>query len=139
MAHENFRRQDEVKHSSDRGFGLVFAVVFMVLGVGPAMKGLPLRLWALALAVLLLIAALLYPRLLAPLNRVWARIGVLLGHVVSPVALAVLFYLVVVPTGLAMRVLGRAKMRSRFDRQTNSYWLPRRPPGPPPDSMTNQF
>ncbi len=139
MAHENFRRRGEVKRSSDRGFGLVFAVVFLIVGAGPALRGLPLRLWALALAVLFLVAALLHPRLLAPLNRAWTRVGLLLGHIVGPIALAVLFYLVVAPTGLVLRLLGRAKMRSRFDRQAHSYWLPRRPPGPPPDSMNNQF
>jgi hypothetical protein len=67
------------------------------------------------------------------------KLGVLLGKLVSPIALGILFYGVFFPVGVAMRLAGKDPLRLRRDAEAASYWIPRRPPGPPPDSMTNQF
>jgi hypothetical protein len=83
--------------------------------------------------------ALLHPVLLAPLNRLWMKLGVLLGKVVSPVALAVVFYSVLTPVAIMIRVTGKDPLRLKLDPAADSYWIPRKPPGPPPDSMRNQF
>ena len=79
------------------------------------------------------------PELLGGLNRLWIRFGVLLGKVVSPIALGVLFYGVLAPMGVVMRLMGKDPLRLKLDSGANSYWIRRKPPGPPPDSMTNQF
>ena len=137
--HEDFDRSGEAKTSSDRSFGIVFAVVFAVVWLWPLVfDGRP-RWWALVLAAAFLIVALAAPRLLAPANRLWTKFGTLLHHVVSPVVLGFLFYLVVTPTGMIMRGFGKDPLRLRPKPKAESYWIDRRPPGPPPESMPHQF
>ena len=137
--HEDFGRTLEVTGSSDRGFGLVFATVFAALACWPLLHGRPLRLWALAVSGAFLLVALAWPSLLHVPNVLWMRFGLLLGRIVSPVILGLLFYLVVTPTAWMMRIAGKDPLRLRFDPAATSYWLPRHPPGPPPKGMSNQF
>jgi hypothetical protein len=89
-------------------------------------------------AAMLLIAGLA-PFLLHPLNRAWTMLGVLLAPIVNPVVMAALFYLVFTPVGLLLRLLGKDSLRLRADPQAASYWIERQPPGPPPETMANQF
>jgi len=137
--HERFDRKHEVKTSSDRAFGVVFAVVFALVGLAPAIDGGGVRWWAVALAGVLAVVTGVAPRLLAPANRLWSRIGLLLHRVVSPLVTGFLFFAVVTPTGLIMRALGKDPLRLKFDRGAPSYWIERAPPGPEPSSMSNQF
>ena len=139
MAHEDLSRNQHVEGSSDRAFGLVFTGVFFVIAVWPLFHGEALRWWASGLAAVFALAALVKPALLAGLNRLWIKLGVLLGKVVSPIALGILFYGVFTPLGVLIRLTGKDPLRLKFDPDTDSYWIPRKPPGPPPDSMTNQF
>lgn len=139
MAHEDLTREQRVEQSSDRSFGLVFAGVFVLVAGWPLFHGEALRWWALAVAAVFSLLALLKPALLADLNRLWIRLGVLLGRIVSPVALGVVFYVALTPIGLLMRLTGGDPLRLKRDPGAASYWIPREPPGPPPDSMTNQF
>ena len=125
--------------SSDRSFGFVFTIVFALVGLWPLLQGHELRLWALALAAAFLLAALLRPVLLSPLNRIWYRFGMLLHAIVSPVALGVIFFLGIVPMGLLMRALGRRPLNLAFDRDAQSYWVKREPPGPEAKSMSDPF
>jgi hypothetical protein len=83
--------------------------------------------------------ALLAPASLGPFNRIWAKFGQLLHRIVSPVALAILYYCVVTPTGLLLRLLGKDVLRLHFDKAAASYWIPRTPPGPAAESLKNQF
>lgn len=124
---------------SDRGFGLVMAAVFAIVGAWPALFAGAPRLWSFAVAALFLGAALAAPRVLAPLNRVWTRFGVLLHRIMNPVVMAVVFYGTVVPIGLVMRALGKDPLRLRRDPAATSYWIARTPPGPAPETMKNQF
>ncbi|MBK9167701.1 MAG: hypothetical protein IPM24_09580 [Bryobacterales bacterium] len=121
----------------ERSFGFVMAAAFAIFGVYPLRAGLPMRVWALAVAVGFLLAGWAAPRLLGPLNRAWRQLGILMGKVVHPVVLAILFYGVFTPMGLAMRLAGRDPMRRKFDPAADSYWLPRQPPGP--GSMRDPF
>jgi hypothetical protein len=139
MAHEDLTRAQHVEGSSDRSFGLVFAAVFLLVAAWPVLDGLAPRSWALGVAAVFALIAMLRPKLLAQPNRWWIRLGLFLGKVVSPVALGVLFYGVLVPTGVLMRLAGKDPLRVKQDRKAASYWIERTPPGPPPDSMTNQF
>jgi hypothetical protein len=97
------------------------------------------RSWSLAVAVAFLVLALVLPRALAPLNRLWFRTGLLLHAGINPVIMGLLFYTTVTPTGLIMRLLGKDPLRLQFDRQATTYWIPRCPPGPSPDTMRRQF
>jgi hypothetical protein len=139
MAHENLSREEHVEGSSDRSFGLVFACVFLIIAAWPLFQGAPPRWWAIAVSAIFSAFALVKPGALAPLNRLWTKLGVLLGRVVAPVALAILFYLVLTPIGVVMRLTGKDNLHLKRDPTAKSYWVLRQPPGPPPDSMTNQF
>lgn len=128
-----------MKRASERAFGVAFAVVFTVIGLFPLIGGGAPRAWALTIAGVLLALALVKPALLAPLNRAWFRVALVLQQGVSLLAMGILFYGVVTPTGLIMRGLGKDLLRLRYDRQANSYWIHRDPPGPPAASMEQQF
>lgn len=137
--HEDFSRQGEVKSGSDRAFGLVFAGVFALVGLWPLLGGGGARAWALAAAAVFLVVALARPRLLAPLNRLWFRFGLLLHTIVNPVIMGLVYFTTVVPIGLIMRLGGKDPLGLKPDRTSKSYWVHRDPPGPEPDTMRNQF
>lgn len=139
MAHESLHRQQHVEGSSDRGFGLVFAAVFVIIASWPLIHAQAPRWWAFGLAAVLAAIAAAKPGLLARANRLWIRFGVVLGNVVGPLAVGVLFYTIVAPLGFVMRLTGKDPLRLNLDRAADSYWIARKPPGPPPDSLTNQF
>ena len=139
MAHEDLTRDQHVEGSSDRAFGLAFAAVFLLIAGWPLFHGESPRWWALGLAVGFGLVALVKPALLATLNRLWIKLGVLLGKVVSPIALGILFYIVITPIGLVIRLTGKDPLRLKFEPDSETYWIPREPPGPPPGSMNNQF
>lgn len=139
MGHENYQRQEEVLGSSDRSFGIVFAVVFALIGLLPLAFGHGVRVWALLVGAAFLLVAIVVPGMLAPLNRLWLRFGLLLHRIVSPLVLGIMFYLVITPMGLLMRALGKDLLRLKLERNLPSYWIERSPPGPPPESMKDQF
>lgn len=139
MAHEDLTREQEVEGSSDRSFGVVFAVVFVLIAGWPLWYGEGPRWWSLVVAGLFALVAIVKPALLSGLNRQWMKLGILLGKIVSPIALGLLFYGVITPLGAALRLAGKDPLRLKFDRGADSYWIRREPPGPLPDSMINQF
>lgn len=139
MGHESYTRDEQVDGSSDRSFGLVFAAFFALIGLLPLLLGRSPRAWALGVGGVFLLAALLFPSVLAPLNRLWLRLGMLLHRIVSPIALGIMFFLVITPMGLVMRAMGKDFLRLRLDPEARSYWIPREPPGPAPESLKNQF
>lgn len=139
MAHENLHRDDQVDGSSERVFGLTFAGLFFLIACWPLLRGEPLRWWAIGVAAVFALIAMSYPALLTGPNQLWVKLGVLLGKVVSPIALGVLFFLVFTPLGIVMRLAGKDSLRLKIDPGAETYWIERKPPGPPPDSMTNQF
>ncbi|MAF95600.1 MAG: hypothetical protein CMM60_07585 [Rhodospirillaceae bacterium] len=137
--HEDFGRGDEPKAGGERGFGIVFAFVFAVIGLWPLLDGGAIRLWALIAAGVFAAAGLFWPTLLRPLNRVWFLFGMALHKVVNPLVMGLLFYATITPIALVMRLMGKDPLRRRFDRQAKSYWIERRPAGPEPQSMRHQF
>lgn len=139
MAHEDLTREQDIEGSSDRSFGVVFAVVFLIIALWPLVSGGAVRWWAGVIAALFAVVAMVKPALLAGLNRQWMKLGLLLGRIVSPIALGLLFYGVITPIGFVLRLAGKDPLRLKYDRDADSYWIRREPPGPPPDSMTNQF
>jgi hypothetical protein len=130
---------DEVKGSSDRNFGFVFFIVFTLICIFPKFHGGHVRVWALMGAIFFGASAILAPKLLAPLNRLWARIGQILHHFVSPIALGLIFYLTVLPTGFLLRIFGKDPLKLRIDLSVNSYWVKREPQSPSAESFNNQF
>jgi hypothetical protein len=136
-SHEFRGRKEAVQTSSERSFGLVFAVVFAVVGLlnlHGAGSYWPHWLGAAALFVLLALAA---PGLLAPPNRLWAKFGLLLHRIISPVILAILFYGCITPIGYLMRLTGKDPLHLRCEADTQSYWIVRDTDDIP--SFNNQF
>ncbi len=137
--HENLRREEPIKASSDRTLGLVFAAFFAVAAIAPLLRGHRVRMWAALVGSLFCLAALAAPKILTPVNRAWTTLGVLPHQIANPVILGVLFYLVFTPFGLLLRLLGKEFLRLKREPEANSYWNPRQPPGPEPESMRHQF
>lgn len=139
-AHEDLSRSDlPVQQSSDRFFGLTFFVVFGVLGLWPLVGGKPPSLVLLGIASVFLATALIVPSTLGPLNRAWLKFGALLHTVTSPIILGAMFFLVIMPIGLAMRLFGKEFLRLRLDPGAETYWISRTPPGPERNSLDKQF
>ena len=137
--HEDFSRTHQVKASSNRSFGWVFTVVFLIIAVWPLFSGGMLRWWSLFIAAAFVLVTIAAPKLLALPNRLWLRFGLLLNRIISPVVLVFLFYVVVTPMGALMRVFGKDSLRLQRDDSDTSYWIKRNPPGPKPDSLHHQF
>ncbi len=137
--HEDLRRQGDVKRGSDRSFGLTFAVVFAIIALLPLRHHLPVRWWALGIAVAFAIAALVAPHLLAPLNKLWAKVGDLLHKITTPIIMGLLFFGALTPVAALMRLRGKDSLRLKRDTTAASYWIERKPPGPPPDSLNQAF
>ncbi len=132
-------KNEPLEHGSDRAFGITFAVVFGLIAAFKLWHGSS---WGLAwagLSVGFLLAALLKAHILHPLNRQWARFGMVLHCITSPIILGLLFFVAILPIGLLMRALGKDMLRLKYDPKAQSYWIERNPPGPPPETMINQF
>lgn len=137
--HEDLDRTSEFTAGSDRAFGLVFFAVFVIIGTWPLVSDGKPRFWSLGIAATFLMVALFRPRWLSFLNRLWFLFGQLLHKIVTPVVMAILFFLVVTPTGIAMRLLRKDHLRRRLDPQAKTYWIERDASGAGPESMRNQF
>ena len=138
-SHEIQAREETVKSSSDRSFGYVFAVFCaLVAAISWYYDGTHWH-WWLGAAGLFALVAVARPALLAPLNRLWSKFGLLLAAVISPVVLGLVFYLCITPIGFLMRLCGKDPMRLRREPEADSYWIRREPPGPTPKSLKNQF
>jgi len=125
--------------SSNRSFGFIIAIFFAVVAVSPLLHGGHLRVWAIALGVLLVLCAILRPNLLAPFNRVWQRIGLAMHAVVNPIVMGLVFYGAIVPVGIILKLRGKDLLRLKWAPDHKSYWLERAPPGPASASMSKQF
>ena len=137
--HEVFTRSEAVVAGSDRSFGLVMAAVLAVVTSLNAWHSGRLWPWTGGLAVLLLAAGLLRPSVLHPLNLIWLKFGLLLHRLVNPAVMALLFYGTVLPTGLIMRMMGKDLLRLKRQPAADSYWIARKPRGPSPETMRDQF
>jgi hypothetical protein len=131
-------RKEAIVGPTDRSFGITFAVIFALAGCLPLLGDGGVTWWLLAMSAATAAIALLRPTLLAPLNRWWLKFGLLLHKIVNPVVMGLMFFVVVTPVGLLMR-LGGKRALGRIDRQATSYWVLRDPPGPDPQSMRQQF
>lgn len=139
LAHESFQREEAIRLPSSRSFGLGGGVIFLIIGLYPLYGGGGVRPWALVIASAWTVLALAAASVLTPLLRAWMRFGLLLNRIVNPIVLGVMFYLVVLPMGLALRLVRRTSLRQGFNATAASYWETRTPPGPKPESLERQF
>ena len=115
----------KIKVSSNRSFGLVFFVVFLIIGLWPLLDGGQFKIWSLFFSLFFLVLGLLNSKLLTPLNLLWTKFGILLGNVFAPIVMCFIFFLVVTPFGLLMRIMGRDLLRTKYNKSGKSYWIKR--------------
>ena len=113
---------------SNRSFGIIFFVVFLLIGLWPLLDDNALRIWSLILSIIFLILGLLKSKLLTPLNKIWIKLGELLGRLVAPIVMGIVFFLVVTPIGFIMRIAGKDFLGKKFDKKKISYWIKREKP-----------
>ena len=112
------------KISSNRSFGILFSIVFAIIAFWPTINGNPLRLWSIPISVIFLVLGLLNSKLLNPLNIVWVKFGELLGRIVAPIVMAIIYFIIVTPIGLFMRLIGKDLLNIKFSK-SNTYWIKR--------------
>ena len=125
----------DIKIGSNRGFGVVFFIVFFSISVYPLLKDGNIRSWSLIISIIFLFLGLLNSNLLSPLNKLWFKFGLLLGKIVSPLIMGLIFFLVVTPIGIFMRLLKKDLLNLKFSK-INTYWINK---SGPKSKMKNQF
>ena len=118
-------RKSRIKTSSNRNFGLVFFFAFLIIGLWPLLNEGPLKIWSIIIAIIFLILGLINSKLLTPLNKLWFKFGMFLGSIVSPIVMGIVFFLVVTPTGLIMKIMGKNLLNRKYDSKIKSYWMHR--------------
>lgn len=137
--HESTRQEEPVPTASNRSVGLVLGVAFGLIGAWPMIDEASPRLWALSVAAVLTLLALILPRALTPVAWLWLGLGKVMHVVVSPLTMAIIYVVAVIPTGLYVRLSGKDPLRLSYDPAAESYWIDRDPPGPDPKSLPQQF
>ena len=112
------------KVNSNRSFGIVFFVVFLLISFWPSIEGQSLRIWALTVSLIFLVLGLLNSKLLSPFNLIWVKFGEVLGRIIAPIAMGVVYFIIITPIGLFMRLIGKDLLRTKFSKN-NSYWIKR--------------
>ena len=112
------------KIGSNRSFGILFSIVFAIIAFWPTINGNPLRLWSIPISVIFLVLGLLNSKLLSPLNIVWIKFGELLGRIIAPIVMAIIYFIIVTPIGLFMRLIGKDLLNIKFSK-SNTYWIKR--------------
>ena len=125
----------EIKISSNRSFGIVFFVVFLLIALYPLLKGNDLRIWSLILSFIFFTLGLINSNLLTPLNKLWFKFGLFLGKIISPLIMGIIFFIVVTPIGIIMRLLKKDLLNLKYDKK-DSYWIEKTGPK---SKMKNQF
>ena len=126
---------DDIKVGSNRSFGIVFFTVFLLISLYPLLNSESIRLWSLIVSLIFLVLGILNSNLLTPLNKLWFKFGILLGKIISPLIMGVIFFLVVTPIGFIMRLSGKDLLNLKYNNH-HSYWIEKTGPK---SKMNNQF
>jgi hypothetical protein len=116
---------DKIKISSNRSFGLLFFVVFLIISLWPLTHEGSIRIWSVIISAVFLILGLINSKLLTPLNLLWFKFGMILGAIISPIVMGIVFFLVVTPTGLILRIMGKDLLNKNYDKEKETYWIKR--------------
>jgi len=126
---------NEIKIGSNRSFGIVFFVVFLLVSIHPLINGEDIRLWSLLISFIFLVLGLLNSKFLTPLNKFWFKIGIILAKIVSPLVMGFIFFAIVTPIGIIMRLFGKDMLNLKFNNE-DTYWIEKKGPK---SEMKNQF
>ncbi len=126
---------DNIKIGSNRSFGIVFFILFLLIALYPTINSEGIRMWSVILSLIFLVLGLLDSKILTPLNKIWFKFGILLGRIVSPFIMGIIFFFVVTPIGLLMRILGKDLLNLKYNKN-KTYWIEKTGPK---SKMKNQF
>ena len=126
---------DDIKIGSNKSFGIVFFVVFLLISLYPLLNNESIRIWSLVISIIFLILGVLNSKILTPLNKIWFKFGIFLGKIISPIIMGFIFFLVVTPTGIIMRLLGKDLLNLKYS-DIQSYWIEKTGPK---SKMKDQF
>ena len=126
---------DNVKIGSNRSFGIVFFVVFLLIAIYPLLSKSDIKFWSLLISIIFLILGLLNSKILSPLNKIWFKFGIYLGKIVSPIIMVIIFFGVVTPIGILMRIFNKDLLNLKFNKNS-TYWIEK---NEPKSKMKNQF
>ncbi len=124
-----------IKTSSNRSFGIVFFVVFLLISIWPILNGEELRIWSLIISIVFLVLGLLDSKILSPLNKLWFKFGIFLGNFIAPIVMGLIFFLVVTPTGYLMKIFKKDLINLKKNNK-KTYWIEKKEIK---TSMKNQF
>ena len=126
---------NEIKISSNRNFGIVFFLVFLLIAVYPLTNNEEIKVWSVIISLIFLVLGLSNSKILTPLNKLWFKFGIFLGKIVSPLIMGIIFFLVVTPIGLLMRIFGKDVLNLKYNKN-KSYWIEKKGPK---SRMKNQY
>ena len=129
-------KQKEIKISSNKSFGLVFFVIFIIIALWPLLNDGNIRIWSIIVSVIFLILGLLNSKILTPFNKLWMRLGALLGIIVSPIVMGVVYFGIITPIGLIMKLFGKDVLNLKLDKNKKTYWTLKKKI---PSKMKDQF
>ena len=129
-------KQKEIKIGSNKSFGIVFFVIFIIIALWPLLKDENIRVWSIIVSITFLTLGLLNSKILTPLNKLWMRLGILLGAIVSPIVMGVVYFGVITPIGLIMKLFGKDVLNLKIDKNKNTYWTLKKKI---PSKMKDQF
>ena len=127
--------QQNIKLPSNRNFGIVFCIVFLIISLWPLLNQNEIRIWSIIISGIFLILGLFNSKLLLPFNKFWFKFGIILGNIIAPIVMGIIYFLVVTPTGLIMRILGKDLLGLKKNNK-NSYWIKK---DNSHNSLRNQF
>ena len=128
-------KNQKIKIGSNRNFGIVFFIVFLIIAFWPLLNSNEINYWSLAISITFLILGLANSKILTPLNKIWFKFGILLGNVIAPIVMGIIFFLIVTPTSIIMKILGKDLLNLKKN-NNNSYWIKKTGPK---NIMKNQF
>ena len=126
----------QTEKSSEKSFGVIFSIVFLIVSLYPLINSEGLRIWALAVSIIFFLLAFAVPKILSVPNQLWFKFGLLLGSIIAPIVMAMIYFITVLPTGIAMRLLDKDLLKQKLDKNAKSYWIERTEPM---GSMKNQY
>jgi len=129
-------KQKEIKTSSNKSFGLVFFVIFMTIALWPLLNDENIRIWSVIVSIIFLILGLFNSKILTPFNKLWMRLGIFLGAIVSPIVMGIVYFAVITPIGLIMKLFGKDVLNLKIDKNKNTYWTLKKKI---PSKMKDQF
>ena len=116
-------KKKEIKISSNKSFGIVFFVIFLVVALWPLFNEGEIRIWSIVISIIFLFLGLINSKILTPLNKLWFRFGILLGNVFSPIVMGIIYFGVITPIGILMKLIGKDILNLKQNKKSSTYWI----------------